>query len=273
MFVAKGLLYVHLPRTGGTFVSNVLERQGIGSRQLSSEVDGHDGIRLVPETTADTTLTFATLRDPWSWYASVYAHYRHKGRFDGALHEYFGNQVSFKDVIQGLTHPADYPKIRLDHDARYPGARIPEPGLPGQLARGGIGLYTWMVIRMLCRHPLEDVPGIGAMLLEEGDLPWGVNAIVDTSQLRDGLCSVIQAWNPEVAPGIVQAIQSASAENKKGNFRGVLATGMPDPGIYDAEMQEWVIEADEWIFRRFGFAFPVGHPARPAVHIVDSGLV
>jgi len=271
MFVGSGLLYIHVPRTGGTFVSNVLEKEGIGSRQLSNEVGGHDGIRDVPERTADATLTFATLRDPWSWYASVDAHYRHKGRFDGALHEYFGKPVSFKDVIHGFTRPGRGGPIRSDHAARYPGSRLPEPGLPGQLARSGIGLYTWMVIRMLCREPLENVEGLSGILEEYGDIPWGVNAIIDTAQLRDGLSSILQAWNPGQAASLVGAIQTSAAQNQKGHFRGVLPTGNPDPAIYDSEMQDWIIQADSWIFRRFGFAFPVGDSRRPAVTMVNMG--
>ncbi len=271
MFVGSGLLYIHVPRTGGTFISNVLEKHGVGSRQLSLEVGGHDGIREVPERTTDTTLTFATLRDPWSWYASVDAHYRQKGRFDGALHEYFGKQVSFKEVIQGFTQAGNGSKVRTDHTARYPGARHPEPGLPGQLARSGVGLYTWMVIRMLCREPLESVDGLSRMLDQYGDIPWGVNAIIDTAQLREGLSAVLQAWNPQQAQSLVPAVQTSAPENQKGHYRGVLPTGNPDPGIYDPEMQEWIIQSDGWLFRRFGFAFPVGSPHRPAVTMVNAG--
>lgn len=268
LFAAPGLLYIHVPRTGGTFISNVLEKNGVGSRQLSPSVGGHDGIREVPEHTLDTTLTFASLRDPWSWYASVDAHYRHKGRFDGALHEYFGRQVGFRDVVHGFTRPGRGGSVRMDHVSHYPGSRLAEPGLPGQLARAGIGLYTWMVLRMLCREPLESVDGLHRLLDQYGDIPWGVNAIIDTAQVRDGLSLVLQAWNPDLARTLIPSVQTSAAENAKGYHRGVLATANPDPGIYDPEMQEWIIESDGWLFRRFGFAFPVGHPDRHAVTLV-----
>lgn len=268
MFAGHGLLYIHVPRTGGTFITNLFERHGLGSRQLSLEVGGHDGVREVPERTLDATLTFATLRDPWSWYASIDSHYRHQGRFDGPLQEYFGKQVSFKDVVRDLTRPGSPgSRVRLEHSARYPGARIPEVGLPGQLARSGVGLYTWLVIRMLCREPLESVDGLSSML-EGGDIPWGVNAIVDTAQLRDGVSAIIEAWNPARASDLISALHRDAPQNQSGHFRGVLPTGNPDPGVYDSEMQEWVAKADGWLFRRFGFAFPVGHPHRAAVSMV-----
>lgn len=271
MFVAPGLLYLHPPRTGGTFVANVLEKEGIGSRQLSMEVGGHDGIRAIPLLMRSTALTFSTLRDPWSWYASLDASYRHKGAFDGPLHEYFGRSVPFKEVLRGFTQPRAYPGLRMDHTARYPGARVPEPGLPGKIARSGLGLYSWVVLRMLCPEPLEEVEGVRHLIDQYGDIPWGVQAIIDTAQLSEGLSTIIRAWDPVRAPQIVAAIESSGPQNEKGRFRGVLPSGGgPDPGVYDKEMQSWVVAVDGWLFRRFAFHCPVGHPERHAVTIVGN---
>lgn len=266
MLYAPGLLYLHLPRTGGTFVSNLLEKEGVGSRRLSAEIGGHDGIRCIPETVSGNSLVFTTMRDPWSWYVSIDTHYRSKGRLDAFLHELFGKAVSFKEVLRALTHPTSSTKVRLERTARYPGARVPEPGLTGQLANAQVGLYTWMAMRMFCREPFESVQGIGQMLAPGQDIPWDIGAVVDTAQLRDGLSMVLQAWNPEVAMPVVPKIHAYEAQNESSRFRGVLQTGGPDPGLFDAEMQEWVLRADGWLMQRFGFDQPVG--LRPPVTLI-----
>jgi len=266
MFYAPGLLYLHLPRTGGTFVSSLLEREKVGSRRLSMEIGGHDGIRCIPEGVSQNSLVFTTMRDPWSWYVSIDTHYRSKGRLDGFLHELFGKAVPFKEVLRALTHPTSSTMVRPERTARYPGARAPEPGLTGQLANAQIGLYTWMAMRMFCRQPFESVQGVGQMLAPGQDIPWDVGAVVDTAQLREGLSMVLDAWNPDAAASILPKIQSYAAQNESSRFRGVLQTGGPDPGLFDAEMQEWVRGADGWLMHRFGFHQPVG--IRPPVTLI-----
>ncbi len=266
MFYAPGLLYLHMPRTGGTFVSNLLEKHKLGSRQFSMEIGGHDGIRMVPEQVTQRSLVFATLRDPWSWYASIDAHYRHRGRFDGALHEYFKRAVPFKELMLGFTHPAASSRIPLQRSSRFPGSRLPEDRLPAKIQASGVGLYTWMVLRLFCREPLELVPGIGGILDQYTDIPWAVNAIVDTAQLRDGLSDIVSAWRPDIGTQIEADIRQSAPQNEKSRFRGVLPTGGPDPAVFDAEAQGWVSQYDGWLIRRFGFDKPVGQ--RPAVTLI-----
>jgi hypothetical protein len=266
MFYAPGLLYLHLPRTGGTFVADLLDKQKLGSRQLAMEIGGHDGIRSVPPQILASSLTFGSLRDPWSWYASIDAHYRNRGRFDGFLHEMFGKAVPFKEVVRGFTCPRTMQRVRLDRPVRFPGARHPEERFAQQLAESGVGLYTWMVMRMFCSEPLETVPGLVGILEDFDDIPWGVQAIVDTAQLRDGLSTVLQAWRPEVAADVDPVLRTHPAQNEKARFRGVTPAGQPDPSMYDQEAQEWVWKADGWMMRRFGFDRPVGQ--RPAVTVL-----
>jgi hypothetical protein len=266
MFYAPGLLYIHFPHAGGTFVTKVLEKHRLGSRQISMEIGGHDPVRNVPPQILENTLTFATLRDPWSWYASVDARYRHKGFFDGFLHDYFRRSCGFKDMLKGLVRPGDCPNIHPGTSSRYPGARVAEEGLPGRLASSGLGLYSWMVLRMFGSEPLEDVPGVAQLLEEYTDIPWGIQALIDSSQLREGLSSVVSAWRPDLQDTMVPAIMGNPAENEVSRYRGVLMNGQPDPSLYDREMQDWVRQADGWVMRRFGFDEPIGR--RPAVHML-----
>lgn len=269
MLVAPGLLYLHLPRTGGTFVTNLLEREGVGTRTLTPEVGGHDGIRRIPERVADSSFVFGTVRDPWSWYASIDTHYRHRSHLDGFLLEAFGKRkVSFKESLLGMTKPSSLTFLRGDGAVRYPGARVPVKGLFGILDRAGIGLYTFMMLRMFVREEIETLPGLSRALEQGVEIPWSVDLVIDTAQLRDGLSAVVSAWSSEVGDRLYTKIHQEAPSNQKGNGRGVLATGKPDPAYYDSAMIEAVLERDGPMMRLLGFDQPVGSPLRPAVRML-----
>lgn len=272
MFCSPGLAYLHLPRTGGTFITNLLVNKGVGTRNIATEIGGHDGIRLVPERLRQNALVFGTIRDPWSWCASIDAHYRHKSSLDGFLLEYFGGKnVSFKEALMGMTNPSSVSRLNLNKAARPPGCRLPEERLGAKLASAGIGLYTFMVIRMCCLEDIELLPNLNMALdsPEMGDLPWSVNALIDTAQLREGLHRVLSAWRPGVAADLQQEIFSGASQNAKGNFKGVLQTGRPDPAFYDQEMIQSVLKADGFLFRRFHYDKPVGAPERQPVTLLS----
>lgn len=267
MFYSPGLLYIHgLPRSGGTFIGNILEREGLGSQTLTDEIGGHDGVRQIPEQILSRALVFGTIRDPWSWYCSIDAHYRHKAALDGFLLEYFGRKITFKEALLGMTVPSRLTFLRRDRSARYPGARHPVVGLPGLLEDSKIGLWTFMILRQYCLAEAETIPGVG-VALSEGllDLPWGVQALVDTAQLREGLSQVITAWRPDIGQRLSSVIQSAAAVNSKSNHRGVLPNGRPDPAVFDQEMQEAVWERDGALMQLFNLHLPVGNEGRAPV--------
>lgn len=267
MYYAPGLLYIHYARTGGTFFADFMEKAKVGgSRQLTMDIGGHDGVRVIPPQVLQNSLVVTTLRDPWSLYCSWDAMYRNKGRFDGFLHQVFGKAVNFKQVVWGLTHPREAGLLRNNKPILWPGARSPDPHMLAQIAESGVGLYTWIALRMFCLEAFESVPGLRQIVEEHGDVPWGVNAVIDTAQLRDGMSQVLHAWRPDLAAQLEDQLRNHPAMNQKANFRGVLPTAKPDPSVYDADMQRWVLEADGWLLHRFGFDQPVG--LRPAVTVL-----
>lgn len=267
MYIAPGLIYLHIPRTGGTFVSHLLDRHKLGSMHFSGEVTGHEGISSLPEGHAAQSLVFASVRDPWSWYCSINAHYRHKSNLDGFLHEIFVRSVPFKEVMRAFTRPSEVSLERQSKAVRYPGARIPEERFLGKLAESGLGLWSWMILRTLCMDRVELVPGVIRHLeLDGADVPWSIDAVIDTAQLRDGLCQIIGAWRPDLLATMENDIQTGEAMNKKAGHRGVQPNGRPDPAYFCTESQNWVNEADGWMMRRLGFDKPVG--IRPAVQLL-----
>jgi len=271
MFYSPGLLYLHLPRTGGTFVTKILSSSGLGTRAIATEIGGHDGAREVPSRMRDSSLIFGTIRDPWSWYASIDAHYRQKSHLDGFLLEYFGGKnLSFKDSLLGMTNPSTMPSTNQSRSVRPPGCRLPVERFASRLSSAGIGLYTYMILRTYCVEEVELLPGLSRALggLDSLGIPWEVAALIDTAQLRDGLHSVISAWNPSKGDELGPKIHSEASQNAKGNFKGVLPTGRPDPAIYDSQMIDSVMKSDLFMYELFRYDLPVGAAERKAVTLL-----
>ena len=103
------LLQVHCPKTGGRWLSAVLAQYAHGRRILSKHApawmidddERYREIRFKPE-----LIRIGTVRDPWSWYYSLYLHARdHAPRVRQSLNDWGQNSPNFRDVLYGWTHP------------------------------------------------------------------------------------------------------------------------------------------------------------------------
>lgn len=71
MILCKKFVWVHLPKTGGTFVREVLGSAAPKQWKLRVLYPGHRSIREVPPEYA-TVPAFGFIRNPWEWYVSWY---------------------------------------------------------------------------------------------------------------------------------------------------------------------------------------------------------
>ncbi|HUW15785.1 MAG TPA: hypothetical protein VMW94_01805 [Actinomycetes bacterium] len=229
-WIAPGLIQVHLPKTGGTWVGACLRDLVPGSDRLRGT---HDPVWTLTQSERAGRLTFGTIRDPWSWYASLYTHAcRSGGERLVDLCAYGRGSVEFKRVLCGMTHPWD--------------AEIPDSVTVLAHARDGaktafrtsrVGLATWFAWYMYA-----------ARYVWQGgspDLCWGVDALLDTARLYEGMGALLgQVISPDDRP-------HHNARIARGGGRYDPTGEYPD--WYDAEMIEWVREADAPLVEDFGF--------------------
>ena len=80
MRVNDRILMLHVPKTGGTFLSTVLDEMGLGL-QTEAEVglDKHIALPDVPDDLVKDRLILAPIRSPMSWYVSWFLHGSHSG--------------------------------------------------------------------------------------------------------------------------------------------------------------------------------------------------
>ncbi len=265
MYVASGLLFLHVPRSAGTFVTNVLERVP-GTRNVNG-TSPFDGVRKLGEISSNR-LTFGCIRDPWSWYVSLYCSYKNKsGGLTGPLSDVCGNGASFAKALVAMTKPEGQALLTAP---KYPGHPTGLPQLGRTLRSTGIGLWSWYVATTYCVEPVEEDPGFNRRLDDGGDLPWSADVLVDSASVGEGLSQVLSAWGGPKAAETKAFLERAPPINEappQYSWKGVRPSGRPDPRWWDEESTRAVLEVDGPLLRRFGFDAPPG--GRPVCHLLQ----
>lgn len=104
--------FIHIPRTGGTWLHNVVARLGTPYQILKGDIDSHFRYCELPENWRKLA-SFSFVRHPWGWVASRWSHalenntvedFRHYG-----VHRVFDELVrpSFEDTLKAILehHP------------------------------------------------------------------------------------------------------------------------------------------------------------------------
>jgi len=206
-------IYVHMPSTGGSWMGRVLTKLGYPRAHVGY---GHDPLFTVPKEVREARVAFATIRDPWSWYASWWRHAVTGRPKDVAA---VAGGLSFRESVYALTHRDIGPGVA------NPGVYFPlhPKGWDHRTAwvESGVGFYTW-----LARHLYGD--------------PWEVDVLLDTGQLYEGLSRFLgRAITREEFPPVNTSVERPG-----------------EPAEYDPEMVAWVREADGELAASLGYTGP-----------------
>ncbi len=161
MIVTEHFVYIHLSRTGGTFLNKLILSQIPEARML--QYHGH--LEDLPSAYSHLPV-LGFVRNPWDWYVSMFNDYSRKRQFVFQILSDEGT-LDFSDTITRYLNLGDG-SASSRQLLRQLSARAPEthqPGLPdginltGLKARhfacfpAGIGYYGWLFELMFrCRH-------------------------------------------------------------------------------------------------------------------------
>lgn len=144
--------YVHMPKTAGTYFSRALAALGlVGTVEanVTDAIDAHSMAWQARIAAADVPIV-GTVRDPWSWYFSLYHYWLDRDGLGETGHLYpyvaaVGRHRS--NVIGAMVDPV--------------GAGVKSIGSlppPEETLRGdGMGLYTFNVLRSYCTTDWFDL--------------------------------------------------------------------------------------------------------------------
>lgn len=226
----RGTLF-HMPKTGGTWLQQVLVEQFEG--QVAGR--GHCPVWDFPEATAPT---FGVVRDPWSWYGSLYRFAVKARRWDGIAYwgasceEDWSRKTRFRAFLYGLTHPGEVPVF--------------EPG--------SLGVVFELVQRERFEKILrEERSGFCSFL---ASYMFGANEAAGHPRPRWQVDAILDQANLQAQLGTLFGCQIAATKKDAFNKSEHVRTEFESPRYvdwYDEEMFSWVAEADGWYIQEFGF--------------------
>ncbi|HJR60385.1 MAG TPA: hypothetical protein VJ813_13320 [Vicinamibacterales bacterium] len=229
MIATSSFVFLHLHKSGGTFVNECLLRFVPGARQVGYHLPRH----LIPPESAALPV-FGLVRNPWSYYVSWYSFQAARDE-PNALFRVLSEErrLGFKGTVRNLldlgTSPARLARVVDALPAAYGNRGINLPGFALAPIRGsGLGFYSY-----LYRYMFGD-----------DDLSVTVGRM---ESLRQDLPRMLESAGQPVTADMRDFIETAPPRNAASHPRYT--------ELYDDELRKLVAERDAPLMTRHGFRF------------------
>lgn len=255
MIEYETFIYLDVYRTGSSHIINLLpqitgERMVLTSRHGSLTKPRWHGY-------AGGKLVFASVRNPWDWYVSLWA-YGADGK--SAIRRYLKMHASAGEVAELYNKAA--PEIsfrkwlRLMHDPSFLNT-IMQEHMPASGLAGIVGLYTYRYLRVTTRYPkfLLRKPFIGSI---EGALRhhrWlkSYSLVVHNERLSEDLIALIAASTGRCSFRANAGDIIRDQDSRPRNASGRTLSSYRD--YYDRETSDLVGRRDRFFTDEFGYSF------------------
>jgi len=238
MIVTDHFIYIHVSRTGGTFLNKLVMEQVPGARMIQY----HGQLKDLPKQFAHLPV-IGFVRNPWDWYVSMYCDYKRKQQYvfqilsdRGALNfrpavTRFLNLGDGSEQSQGLLKQLVRTAPRVIN-AQRPG-RKELPGLRSEQFANypeGLGYYSWL-FELMFRSERAHVIHIGRF-----------------EDLRNDALRLLEATGTPITNGIDAYLKEAQPLNASQRPKSYV-------GRYPPQLEKLVSEKDKSLIDRFGFSF------------------
>ena len=229
MIATSSFVFLHLHKSGGTFVNECLLRFVPGARQVGYHLPRH----LTPPESAALPV-FGLVRNPWSYYVSWYSFQAARDE-PNALYRVLSEErrLGFKGTVRNLldlgTSPARLARVVDALPAAYGNRGINLPGFALAPIRGsGLGFYSYLYRYMFGEDDLSVT--VGRM-----------------ESLRQDLPRMLESAGQPVTADMRDFIETAPPRNAASHPRYT--------ELYDDELRKLVAERDAPLMTRHGFRF------------------
>lgn len=229
MIVTPRFAFLHLHKSGGTFVNAGLMQHVAGAKQLGY----HLPRSMLPAQYAALPL-LGLVRNPWSYYVSWYSFQRSRPR-PNALFQTLSNggALDFAGTIRNMLNlerePAVLDRVLAALPAAYTNQGLNLPSFALAPIRGsGLGFYSFLY-RYLYG---PDVTAVRLARME---------------QLRVEVPALLESAGEPVTSALRDYMSSAPALNTSDHA--------PHRQLYDAELAQLVAERDRLVIERHGYSF------------------
>lgn len=229
MIVTPRFVFLHLHKSGGTFVNAGLMQHIAGARQLGY----HLPRSMLPAQYAALPL-LGLVRNPWSYYVSWYSFQRSRPR-PNALFQTLSNggALDFAGTIRNMLNlerePALLDRVLAALPSAYVNQGLNLPGFALAPIRGsGLGFYSFL-------YRYLYGPDITAVRLARME------------QLRVEVPQLLESAGEPVTSALRDYMSTAPALNTSEHA--------PHRQLYDAELAQLVAERDRLVIERHGYSF------------------
>lgn len=229
MIVTPRFVFLHLHKSGGTFVNAGLVQHIAGARQLGY----HLPRSMLPAQCAALPL-LGLVRNPWSYYVSWYSFQRSRPR-PNALFQTLsdGGALDFAGTIRNMLNlerePALLDRVLAALPAAYINQGLNLPSFALAPIRGsGLGFYSFL-------YRYLYGPDVAAVRLARME------------QLRGEVPQLLESAGEPVTSALRDYMSSAPALNTSEHA--------PHRELYDAELAQLVAERDRLVIERHGYSF------------------
>lgn len=229
MIVTPRFVFLHLHKSGGTFVNAGLMQHVAGARQIGY----HLPRSLLPSQFAALPL-LGLVRNPWSYYVSWYSFQRSRPR-PNALFQTLsdGGALDFAGTIRNMLNldrdPALLDRVTRALPAAYINQGLNLPSVALAPIRGsGLGFYSFL-------YRYLYGPDITAVKLARME------------QLRIEVPQLLESVGEPVTPALRDYMNGAPALNTSEHA--------PHRELYDAGLAQLVAERDRLVIERHGYSF------------------
>jgi hypothetical protein len=227
MIATERFVFLHLHKSGGSFVNAVLLRHVPGARQLGY----HLPRSMIPHELSHLPV-LGLVRNPWSYYVSWYA-FQSARRQPNALYRILSDdgRLEFAATIRNMVNLGS-DEARLDRliealPAQYTNQGLNLPGFALRSMRGsGVGFYTF-----LYRYLYGDGPAL----------------IGHMEALREELLRLLAQLQQPLGDAMREHILHAAPVNTSRHEAYL--------GYYDAPLRQLVAERDAEVIERHGYRF------------------
>jgi hypothetical protein len=238
MIVTKYFVYIHVSRSGGTFLNKLILEQFPGARKIQY----HGQLKDLPDEYSELPV-IGFVRNPWDWYVSMYFDYRKKQQYVFQILSDRG-ALGFQETISRFLNLGDnsvQSKRRLEQlvraapeviNTRKPGPRQ-NPGLRSEQFANypeKVGYYSWLF-----------------QLMFESDNPDRIR-IGRFENLREETLRLFEETGVPITKGITDYLGKAKPINSSSRPPSY-SDGYPPA------LEKLVSVKDKYLIDRFGYEF------------------
>ena len=138
MVITKDYILIHLQKCGGTYLKKIIEKYD-GGKNIRPE---HNGIKDI-NSNHKNKLLIGTIRNPWSWYVSLY--HSHHNKPTSFFKRTFKNNNNFNSWVINFLNE----KNKTYHDLNFK-----------KISQNNIGPYTYRMLKCYTSNGSLDVSKI-----------------------------------------------------------------------------------------------------------------